>query len=213
MKIYDFAASPNARKVRAVAYELGLSPTFCPVNIFKGESRTAEFMTKNPNGRIPVLEEDGFVLWESNAIVCYLAATHPEKNLLPTEPRARALVDQWLSWQVAQLQPAVGKVAWEKIVKGLRGLGGPDQAVIDAATQEFAACSAAVEAWLASGREYVAGQLSVADLALACYFGLADQLGLPVSAYPHVKAWNDKMQARESLKRMMADVMATVPPR
>src|SRR6185503_16570220 len=103
MKIYDFPPTPNARKVRGVVYELGINPEFVIVNILQGGARTPEFLAKNPNGQMPVLEDGDFVLWESNAIMGYLAALHPEKNLLPTSPRGHAEVDQWQCWQLSRL--------------------------------------------------------------------------------------------------------------
>ena len=74
MRMYTFASSPNCWKVLAVARELSLPVETIPVDLFKGEARTSAFLAKNPNGRVPVLEEDGFVLWESNAILAYLAS-------------------------------------------------------------------------------------------------------------------------------------------
>jgi glutathione S-transferase len=93
MKIHDFPFSPNCRKVRAVVYELGLEVEFLPVSLFRGASRTPEFLAINPNGRVPVLVDGDFVLWESNAIVSYLAHGTP---LLPP-PAIGALHEQ--TWE------------------------------------------------------------------------------------------------------------------
>jgi glutathione S-transferase len=95
MKIYDFALSPNCRKVRAIVYELGLTPEFVPVRLFKNEQRRPEFVGLNPNAKVPILVDGDFVLWESNAICAYLANG---TNLLPTGRRERAEVDRWNSW-------------------------------------------------------------------------------------------------------------------
>src|SRR5688572_130763 len=105
MKLYDFPFSPNCRKVRAVAYELGIELATSRVDILKGEQRAPAFLAKNPNAKVPVLEDGDFILWESTAIMRYLAAKS-SSSLLPTEPRAGAEVDRWLSWGLAHLQPA-----------------------------------------------------------------------------------------------------------
>jgi glutathione S-transferase len=169
MKLYDFAYSPNSRKVRAVAYELGIELEHVHVNLLKGESRAPAFLAKNPNGRIPVLEDGDFVLWESNAIIRYLAATQGKGTaLLPATPREHAEVDRWLSWQLAHLGQATSKVAFERVVKKLTGQGEPDQAAIAAGTADFDRLTAVLDAAL-EGKEYVTGRLSLADFALAAH--------------------------------------------
>src|SRR5688500_10368705 len=72
MKLYQFPLSPNCQKVVAIAHEVGLPLEIVNVDLFKGQARTPELLAKNPNGRVPVLEDDDFVLWESNAILGYV---------------------------------------------------------------------------------------------------------------------------------------------
>src|SRR6185295_7548986 len=127
MKLYDFPFSPNCRKVRAVAYELGIAFDTERVDLLTGGQRTPEFLAKNPNGRVPVLQDGDLILWESTAIIRYLAAGSP---LAPTAPRAAAEVDRWIAWQLAHLAPAMSKVAFENIVKRLTRSGEPDPARI-----------------------------------------------------------------------------------
>lgn len=209
MKIYDFAPSPNARKVRFVAYELGLEPTFVHVNIFQGGSRTPEFLALNPNGRIPVLEDGGSTLWESNAIITYLASLHPEKGLLPTEPRPRAEVAQWLFWQSGDLAPAIGKVAFERVVKKFAGIGAPDEAIVQAGIRDFKVCAAVLDKAL-EGKEFLTGRLSVADFAIVALLTIHELAGLDLASYPALQAWYGRMVARESVRRGLADANAAM---
>ncbi len=124
MKLYDFAFSPNCRKVRAVAYEIGVPLEHVPIDLLKGEQRGPDFLARNPNGRVPLLEDGDLRLWESNAIILYLATTRGgAPPLVPAGPRERAEVDRWLSWQSAHLSPAMTKVAFERIVKKLTAQG------------------------------------------------------------------------------------------
>ncbi len=205
MKIYDSAASPNAYRVRAVAYELGLTPSFVPVNV-GSDTRTPEFLAKNPNGRMPVLEDEDFVLWESNAIIAYLAAKHPEKGLIPSDPRGRAEVDRWMFWQVSDWNPAFEKIVHEKL-KPMFGGGTPDEANIRAGLEQVSKVAAVLDGWL-KDREYVAGELSVADFGLLGFASLREVFGVDFSAYPNVTAWLKRLETRESCRRAMADATA-----
>jgi glutathione S-transferase len=210
MKLYDFAFSPNCRKVRAVAYELGVSFEHIHVDLARGASRTPAFLALNPNGRVPVLVDDDFVLWESTAILRYLAAKNGGA-LVPAGARAQAEADRWLAWQLAHLAPAMSKVAFERIVKKLTGRGAPDEAVIAAGTAEFATLTSVLDAEL-DGREYLAGALSLADFALASHFSLASTCGLDVAPYRRANAWLARVLGRDSMRRALADAQATMRP-
>ncbi len=209
MRLYDFPASPNCQKVRAVLYELDLPFENVNVHLFKGETRTPAYLAKNPNGRAPLLVDGDFELWESNAILGYLASKGGPTQLLPTSARERADVERWLFWQVAHLGPAVGKVAFERLVKKLQGRSDVDQAQIDAGTAEFKTFAEVLEKSLGS-KEYVAGRLSIADFALVPIFGIAQVVGLSIDAYPAVKRWVGRMMERESVKRALADAQASM---
>ena len=95
MKLYNANFSPNALRVRAVAHELGVDLEIVQVDIRAGDNRAAEFLARNPNAKVPVLEDGNFVLWESRAICAYLAGLRPEAGLYPEGRKARSLVDQW----------------------------------------------------------------------------------------------------------------------
>jgi glutathione S-transferase len=211
MKLYDFAFSPNCRKVRSVAYELGIEFEHVPVNLVKGEQRAPDFLAKNPNGRVPVLEDGDFVLWESVAILRYFAGKQSAgaPKLVPSGIREQVDMDRWLAWQGSHLSPAMAKVGFERIVKKLPGQGVPDQARIDEGTAEFVKLSAILDASLA-GREYVAGPLSLADFALAAHYSLAGMSGLDLTPYARVSAWLSRVLARPSMRRALADAQAAV---
>src|SRR5665648_558409 len=92
--LYDMKDSPHARKVRLFAAELGIPLELIPRDPRKGETRAEDFLAKNPNGRVPTLVEGDFVLWESPAILKYLAAKHPERGLGGADAEQQALIDQ-----------------------------------------------------------------------------------------------------------------------
>ncbi len=207
MKLYQFPLSPNSMKVLALAYELGLPIETKSLNVFQGETRTPEMLAKNPNGKVPILEDGDFVLWESNAMLGYLAAKAERRDLAPHAPRERAEVDRWLSWQSAHFGPAVGKVAFERIVKKLGGLGPADEAVVKKGTEEFATVARVLDASL-ERREYLCGRLTIADFALITHAMVLEDCGLDLSPYPSAAAWRERVMARPGVRRAMAEARA-----
>jgi glutathione S-transferase len=98
IKLYGFAGSPNVRKVTLLAAALDIPLTHVPLDFSKGDFRSPDYLAKNPNGKVPTIDDDGFVLWESAAILRYLAAKRPERGLVPLGLLKQAQVDQWLFW-------------------------------------------------------------------------------------------------------------------
>lgn len=203
MKLYQFPLSPNCQKVVAVAHEVGVPLALVNLEVFKGAARSPEMLAKNPNGRVPVLEDGDFVLWESNAMLGYVASKADRTDLAPSSPRARADVDRWLAWSNAHFAPAVRKVAFERIVKKLAGLGAPDLAVVKAGTEEFAAVASVLDRSL-EGKEYLCGALTIADFASVTYTALCESCGLGLAPYRNVQRWLQRMLERESMVRTLA---------
>jgi glutathione S-transferase len=204
MKIYDFPFSPNCRKVRSIVYELGLTAEFVPLNLFKGEQRRPEVLALNPNGKAPIMVDGDFVLWESNAIAAYLATG---SALLPVGARERADVERWGDWQLAHLGPAIGKVAFQRLVKPMTGQGQPDPKIVEEGTADYAKFTEVLEASLGT-KEYVAGRLSIADFILASMFSIGATVGLETAPHPRVNAWLARMLGRDSMRRALADAQA-----
>ena len=126
MKLYFLGASPNSFNVLVAAEELGVRLEKIPVNVFKGENKTPEFLKLNPNGKLPVLVDGDSTLWESNAITQYLAEQVSGNALFPKDVRTRADITRWQFWQQAHWMRHCGTLVWEHIVKRLGQLGDPD---------------------------------------------------------------------------------------
>lgn len=203
MKLYNGNFSPNALRVRAVAFELRLEPEIVDVDISKGENRTPEYLKLNPNGKVPTLVDRDVVVWESRAINAYLAALRPEHDLDPVEPERRAMIDQWSYWQAIHLGPAMQKVAFERVQKKLFGRGEPDEGAIAGDLKTMADLLPVLDAALA-GRDWIAGTLSIADFSLASTFMLRKPARLGVEAFPNVTAWIERLEARPSWVRAIA---------
>src|SRR5215831_15086628 len=140
MKLYATPPSPRAFKVLVVLHHLGLEAEVVRVDLFGGENRTPAFLALNPNHRMPVLDDDGFVLWESNAIMQYLASKRPEAGLWPADPRLQADVSRWQCWDLAHWDPACATLVFERFIKKLFGQGDADPAEVakgEAAVQRF----------------------------------------------------------------------------
>jgi glutathione S-transferase len=152
VRLYHFPTSPNCLKVRAVAFEIGVALELDTVNILNGESRSATFRALNPNGLVPVLVDGDFVLWESNAILTYLASRHGSPALISTAARRRADIDRWLYWESAHMGPAIAKVAFERFVKPMFGGTRSNHGATAAALGAFEAHCRVLETSLGSSR-------------------------------------------------------------
>jgi glutathione S-transferase len=206
MKLYQLPFSPACQKVVAVAHEVGVALELETVELFKGP-RSPALLALNPNGKVPVLVDGDFVLWESTAMMAYLATKAGRSDLAPTTPRERADVDRWTAWEGAHFGPAIRKVAFERIVKQLAGLGAPDEAAVKLGIAEFDVRARVLEHSLA-GHDYLCGRLTIADFGLAPYAALAETCGLDLAPYPNTRAWLARMAARDSLQQTLAAARA-----
>ncbi len=131
MKLYTNLFSPNARKVHAVANELGIELETQTVDLRGGEQRTPEYLTLNPNGKVPTLVDGDTVLWESNAIMCYLAGKG-DTDLWPKTAKRYDIL-RWMFWESNHLSNALNRLFFQKFFSG----DNPDQALIELATKDF----------------------------------------------------------------------------
>ena len=108
LKLWGRKNSSNVKKVMWVCAELGVPYERIDAGLHFGITTSDEFREKNPNGMIPVIDDDGFILWESNAILRYLCAKHRSAPFWPTDPKIRASADRWMDWQLSTLGPPIG---------------------------------------------------------------------------------------------------------
>ena len=195
MKLIGFPASPNTWKVRAVAAHLGISLDFELVDLTKGASRTTDYLALNPTGRAPVLIDGDFKLWESNAIMQYLASQKP--NLLwPDDARARADIVRWQSWQLAHWsKEGFEPLLFQRIVKQILNLGPPDEATVAAGLEAFNKEVAVLEAHLAKQPNLAGEEVTLADFSVVAPLFYAERAGLPLASYPNVSGWFARVAA------------------
>jgi glutathione S-transferase len=189
MKLYLAPPSPRAFKVLAVANHLGLDYELCPVDLLKGEQMRPEFAALNHNRKMPVIEDDGFVLWESNAILQYLAEKRPEAGLLPSDLRGRADVNRWQFWESAHWDPACGTLLFERFVKKLFGQGEPDAAEVAKGEQNVRRFAEVLDGSL-RGRRFITGDaLTVADFSIGAWLNYAQMAGYPIDGCTDIQRW------------------------
>jgi glutathione S-transferase len=195
MKLYGFPPSPNTWKVRAVAAHLGLRPEFEFVDLTRGQSRTAEFLALNPTGRTPVLVDGDFTLWESNAIMQYLAGRAPNA-LWPNEARIRADIMRWQSWQLAHWsKDGCEPLLFERLVKKIMNLGAPDPAVVAKGTENFNREARVLDAHLGKQSYLVGKEPTLADFSVAAPLFHAQAAEMPLAPYPHIRDWFERVSA------------------
>ncbi|MCC6748902.1 MAG: glutathione S-transferase family protein [Deltaproteobacteria bacterium] len=200
LRLYYNSASQHSRRDQVAVIELGLDVELKPVDFMKGEHKAPDFLAHNPNGKVPLLEHDGLWLWESNAIMAYLADLRPERGLYPTEPRARADVNRWLFWEAAHFGPACLRLTWERVMKPTFMKQDPNPVLVADGEQNLQRFAAVLDSQLA-GKEYVTGRLSIADFALASVLAYRVPARMELGAFPQLRGWLGRIEARESWKQ------------
>jgi len=207
MKMHMFPPSSRVTAIVALKFHLALDWETVVVDLRRGDQREPDYMALNPNQKMPTLEDDGFVLWESNAILVYLASKRPQSGMWPSDPRDQANVLRWLFWESAHWDAAsIGMVVYEKRSKGVLGRGAPDPAFIARGEQNFVRFAAVLDDSL-RGRTWLVGEhVTIADFSVAGLMPAAQGLGLSLARYPDIvrwyeglaslPAWNEALAAR-----------------
>jgi glutathione S-transferase len=191
-KLYSMQRSGNSYKVRLALSLLGAPYQAVEVDILRGESRTPDFLAKNPSGQVPLLEvEEGRYLAESNAILWYVALG---TALAPDSPIERAEALQWMFFEQHALEPNIGAAYfWLSLVKGGRDL--QTHALDDWMERGYAALQV-MENHLRTHDFFAAEQLTIADIALYAYTHVAGDGDFELARYPAVRAWLDRVRAQ-----------------
>jgi glutathione S-transferase len=201
MKLYVNLSSPNVRRVRLTAAVLGVELEETKLDLSKGEQKSPEYLTLNPNGTVPTLVDGEFVLTESRAIMQYLASKKPESGLLPRDEKARADVTRWQFWDAAHFSPQLGMLFFQKLVKPMMGMGEPDAAKVAEALANFRRFGAVLNQQL-DGRQHVVGSaLTLADLTLASSLMYAQRTEVPLSEFRNIEAWFSRISDMDAWKK------------
>ncbi len=195
MKLYGFPASPNTWKVRALASYLKVPLDFELVDLTKGGQRAPAYLAMNPTGRTPTLVDGDFKLWESNAILQYIASK-TKTSLWPDDPRLRADITRWQCWQLGHWgAEACAPLTFQRLVKKFLNLGPPEEAVTSKATEAFNKEAKMLDEHLAKHKYLVGDTLTIADFAVAAAMMYAKQAEMPIAPYTHLRAWFERVTA------------------
>lgn len=187
MKLYDMELSGNCYKVRLLCALLGLQYELVPVDLWKGEHKTADFLQKNPRGQVPVLEDGGTLVWDSSAILLYLARRYGGEDWLPLDAEAMAAVMQWLSVSQNEILYGLGRA------RAAKKFNRPWN--VEECQEHGRQGLAALERHLAKNPWLAGEHVTIADIACYPYVALAPESGVPLADYPAVRQWLERIQA------------------
>jgi len=198
MKLHTFVGSPNSRKVEAVIDHLKLDVETVYHDFLAGELRSSEYLAINPNGSVPTLVDGDFVLWESNAIMQYLADKVPGNTLFPRDPKLRADVVRWLSWDLAHFGEAFGALIFESLLKTKLNLGPPNETRISLAMTWLARRAAVLEQHLKDRRYLVGNSVTLADYSMIRFESYRPHTPFNWQPYPNINAYFDHVRTLDS---------------
>jgi glutathione S-transferase len=196
MRLYNVSYSGNSYKARLLLAHLGVPCEIVEVDILKGASRTPDFLKINPNGRTPVLDDNGFILAESNAILAYLARG---TKYLSDERKAFALVFQWLFFEQYSHEPFIATSRFWLQHKP----DSPERTAILATKRDGGWAALNVMEDHLAKNDFFVGGYSIADLALFAYTHVAQEGGFPLDDFPTIRAWIERVKAQPGYIPMM----------
>jgi glutathione S-transferase len=192
MRLYYFE-TPNARKACAVARYLAAPVEFVRVDLTEGEHKAPAFLAINPNGKVPALEDGAARIWESAAIMCYLA-DKAGSSLWPKDSARQIDIIRWLSWDAMHFSRHAGTLFFQRVIKPRFGLGEPDLAAIDEAMSFFRQFAGVLNRHL-EGRAYLVGDgLTVADFAVGAFLPHAHDARMPLDEFPEIRRWYAQLE-------------------
>lgn len=192
LRLWGRTSSINVRKVLWTLQELGLPFERIDAGLAYGHNHTPDYLAKNPNALVPLLEDGDFTLWESNAIVRYLCAKHGAPTLYPQDLRQRFDAERWMDWQQTTLNPA-GRDAFVQLVR--KPGGQVDSAKVDASIAATEPLLDLLDAHLARQPFMAGGTLTMADIPVACEIHRWWGLPLARKPRPHLEHWYQQMLA------------------
>jgi glutathione S-transferase len=198
LKILGKSASINVRKVLWLCAEIDLPYVQEEWGAGFRPTQVAEFLALNPNATVPVIVDDGFVLWESNTICRYLAAQYRRPNLLPETPQARAIVEQWMDWQSSELNGA-WRYAFMALVR--HSAEHRDAAAISASIENWTRKMAILERQLAKTGAFVAGStFTLADIVIGLSVNRWFLTPIERPVFPAVAEYHARLSERPGVR-------------
>jgi glutathione S-transferase len=187
MKLYSIHNSNNCRRVNATIQHLGLDVEV--IEKAMPDLKHPEYLAQNPNGKVPVFVDGDFSLWESRAIMQYVASKKAGNTLWPSDPKRQADIARWQFWEASHLSKGTGAYAFEKLFKKIFMKLDADPVALAAGEKEWHTFAPVLEAQLAKRKWITGDDLTLADFSVGACFSYAEPSGLPWDKYPNVIAW------------------------
>ncbi len=200
LTIYALDLSSPALKVLYVANALGLEYEKKGVNLAAGEGQSPEYKQIHPAGKVPAIIDGDFRLWESNAIIRYLAGKS-KSELYPTDLKQRAIVDQWIDFVSLHIQNGIGRVLWNKLMAPKLGRE-VDENSLKCGLEFLERYLPLVDAQLGK-TPYLAGDsLTLADFTLLAHIDPLEAIGIDAGQYPNIVKWRQPLQAADFYQKV-----------
>lgn len=201
MFIWGRANSINVQKVLWAADECGVQYQRTDVGGAHGGNDQQWYLEKNPNGRVPCVEDEGHIFWESNSTVRYLAAKYGSGTLWPVDAAVRSDADRWMDWELSSLADPMKTCFWGLIRTSPENR---DLVAISKAAETLGTLFTRLEGWL-EGRQYVAGQeFTMGDIPIGCFAYRFFALDIVRPDLKNVEAWFSRLQSRPAFSKHIA---------
>jgi len=198
VKIWGRSNSTNVKKALWALEELGVPYESIPAGGAHGIVSDPEYRAKNPNGLVPTLEDDDLVLWESNAIVRYLAARYGQSTLYIADPAERSRAERWMDWQISSLAGPFRDVFWNVVRLPAEQ---QDHAAKEKGLKDCNRLFAIVDAALAK-QPYLSGNaFGVGDIPVGCFAYAWLEMPIERPDHPHLTAWYERLRLRPAYQK------------
>ena len=200
IKLYGFELSLPVNKVRLCLNAMGADYDFIRINPIAGENRTEDYLRKHPAGKIPVIEDDGFTLFESNAIMKYLCRKN-NSGYYPEDIKAQAEVDLWMDFISIHLANGFNKILFNKYLAGIVGVDVDERSLQDgyAFIERFLGV---IDKQLGTSTFVAGDKMTIADFCLLATIDPAEVIDINMQDYPNVNAWRNKLMKEKFYQDM-----------
>ena len=204
MELHTFIGSPSGRTVEAVINHLRIPVKIHHHDFFTGELKRPDYLALNPNAMVPTLIDGSFVLWESDAIMQYLADRTDNTTLFPHDLRRRAEVVRWQFWSNIHFNRAFGTLAFETVAKPALNIGAPNAAAVATALADLAQFAPVLDGHL-KGREFMVGEaMTLADYAIIRTENYQAKIPFDWSPFSNLNAYFERMRRVDAWTRTAA---------
>lgn len=196
LELYAFPLSGNSRKAALTLEEVGAEYSYHQINLMQGEQKQSDYLTINPNGKVPTLRDGDHLLWESSAIMLYLAEKFPAAELIPADPAIRGQLYQWLVWQPGTFNPPLSALNAQLVFTPPEQ---QDPEAIEQLKKTVAQNSQIIEAQLGE-QEFLLSDFSLADIVMLPHLNAAADREVELA--DNMRAYLARLQSRPSWKKV-----------